>query len=45
MTFEDAQRAYDNEEEPGEDDDLKCTECGQFPCRCVEMDDLIGGIR
>lgn len=39
MTFEDLQRAHDNEDdEPREDD--KCEECGQRKCVCAQLDEV-----
>lgn len=41
MTFEDAQRAYDNEShEDYEPKDDKCPDCGQRECCCAQLDGL-----
>ena len=38
-TFEDAADEFDNET-PNDDEVLKCNDCGQWKCVCVELDEL-----
>lgn len=40
MTFEDAQRAYDNESPEDYEPDDKCLDCGQRNCVCAQLDEL-----
>jgi len=42
MSFESAQRHYDNEEPDDTDYDEVCPDCGCFKCKCKEIEDYEG---